>query len=279
MFALLQYHPYIILSSVGNKTLYIGLCIDILEMMAYALNFRWVNPCHAHMHLSSLWCVQMIGYIIAWISHSFVYTSHLIWIIYIILCYACCDDILYTWQVRNDFDEDVYLLCRLPRHWTYQINVKYILSIVCLRLSRFLKFFKQYVYPCVCSLPIISCGDCKNMRILSYYRHQIGYENHQQLFGVTSWISGIALSCSCHHTASAISIHYAMGCMFSRVHITLQSNCHHLFMMTSSNGNIFRVTGPLCGEFTGPGEFPAQRPVTRSFDVFFDLRPNKRLSK
>ena len=29
-------------------------------------------------------------------------------------------------------------------------------------------------------------------------------------------------------------------------------------MMTSSNGNIFRVTGPLCGKFTGPGEFPTQ---------------------
>ena len=28
-----------------------------------------------------------------------------------------------------------------------------------------------------------------------------------------------------------------------------------------------------------PGEFPAQRPVMRSFDVFFDLRLNKRLSK
>ena len=50
-------------------------------------------------------------------------------------------------------------------------------------------------------------------------------------------------------------------------------------MMTSSNGNFFRVTGPLCGEFTGPGEFPTQRPVTRSFDAFFDLRLNKRLSK
>ena len=24
------------------------------------------------------------------------------------------------------------------------------------------------------------------------------------------------------------------------------------------------------------GEFPAQRPVTRSFDIFLDLRPNKR---
>ena len=28
-----------------------------------------------------------------------------------------------------------------------------------------------------------------------------------------------------------------------------------------------------------PGEFPAQRPVTRSFDVFFNLRQNKQLSK
>ena len=39
--------------------------------------------------------------------------------------------------------------------------------------------------------------------------------------------------------------------------------------MTSSNGNIFRVTDHLCEEFTGH----------RSFDVFFDLRLNKRLSK
>ena len=52
-----------------------------------------------------------------------------------------------------------------------------------------------------------------------------------------------------------------------------------IYMMTSSNGNIFRVTGPLCGEFTSPGEFPTQRPVTRGFHVFFDLRLNKRLSK
>ena len=51
-------------------------------------------------------------------------------------------------------------------------------------------------------------------------------------------------------------------------------------MMTSSNGNIFRVTGLLCGEFTGYRWVPhTQRPVTRSFDVYFDLRLNKRLSK
>ena len=43
-------------------------------------------------------------------------------------------------------------------------------------------------------------------------------------------------------------------------------------MMTSSNENIFRVTGHLCEEFTGTGEFPAQRPVTRSFGEAGDLR-------
>ena len=52
---------------------------------------------------------------------------------------------------------------------------------------------------------------------------------------------------------------------------------HH--MMTSSNGNIFRVTGPLWGNSPVIGEFSSQRPVTRSFDVFLDLRLNKRLSK
>ena len=31
------------------------------------------------------------------------------------------------------------------------------------------------------------------------------------------------------------------------------------FMMTSSNGNIFRVTGPLCGEFTGHRWIPSTK--------------------
>ena len=43
--------------------------------------------------------------------------------------------------------------------------------------------------------------------------------------------------------------------------------------------NIFRVTDHLCGNSPVIGEFPAQRPVTRSFDVSFDLRLNQRLSK
>ena len=52
------------------------------------------------------------------------------------------------------------------------------------------------------------------------------------------------------------------------------------FRMTSSNGNNFGVTGKICaGNSPVTDKFPAQRLVTGSFDVFFDLRLNKRLSK
>ena len=50
-----------------------------------------------------------------------------------------------------------------------------------------------------------------------------------------------------------------------------------LHMMTSSNGNILLAI--FAGNSPVPVEFPAQRPVTRSFDVFFDLRLNNQLSK
>ena len=66
-----------------------------------------------------------------------------------------------------------------------------------------------------------------------------------------------------------------MGANYARFnHTTFEINIwmrraymHH--RMTSSNGNMFRVTGHL----------PAQRPVTRSFDVLFDLGLNKQLTQ
>ena len=43
---------------------------------------------------------------------------------------------------------------------------------------------------------------------------------------------------------------------------------------------IFSVLLAICaGNSPVTGEFPTQRPVTRSLDIFFDLRLNKRLSK
>ena len=50
-------------------------------------------------------------------------------------------------------------------------------------------------------------------------------------------------------------------------------------MMTSSNGKFFRVTGHLCGEFTGPRWIPHTKASDAELWCFFYLRLNKRLSK
>ena len=50
-------------------------------------------------------------------------------------------------------------------------------------------------------------------------------------------------------------------------------------MMASSNGNIFRVTGHLCGEFTGDRWIPLTKASDAELWCFLDLRLNKRLSK
>ena len=51
------------------------------------------------------------------------------------------------------------------------------------------------------------------------------------------------------------------------------------FMMTQSNGNISALLALCADNSPVTCEFPSQRPVTRSFDVFFDVRLNKQLSK
>ena len=48
--------------------------------------------------------------------------------------------------------------------------------------------------------------------------------------------------------------------------------CHQMETFSAS-------LAPCAGNSPVTGEFPTQRPLTRSFDVFFDLRLNKRLSK
>ena len=59
------------------------------------------------------------------------------------------------------------------------------------------------------------------------------------------------------------------------VHVCNESSAVYScsIMKTSSNGHLFRVTGPFCGEFL------TQRPVRRSYVVFFDPRLNKRSGK
>ena len=63
----------------------------------------------------------------------------------------------------------------------------------------------------------------------------------------------------------------------------LQSTKWHKTARTSwwrHQMDTFSALLAICaGNSPVPGEFPAQRPVTRSFDVFVHLRLNKRLSK
>ena len=63
-----------------------------------------------------------------------------------------------------------------------------------------------------------------------------------------------------HCNAKVHPKNYAYGAPFVRfyfVNLLVPSGCSSNFtMMTSPNGNIFRVTGHLCGEFTGPRWIP-----------------------
>ena len=65
-------------------------------------------------------------------------------------------------------------------------------------------------------------------------------------------------------------------------HCCLHWNCKLYQFIPWWRHQMETFSAPLAicaGNSPVPGEFPTQRPVTRSFDVYFDLRPNKRLSK
>ena len=49
------------------------------------------------------------------------------------------------------------------------------------------------------------------------------------------------------------------------------------FMMTSSNGSIFRVTGPLCGDFTGHRWIPHTKASDAELWCFLWSAPEKML--
>ena len=71
-----------------------------------------------------------------------------------------------------------------------------------------------------------------------------------------------------------------LNCLHYRLHLRVhrKKNSENLNtmrnMMTSSNGNISALLAFCAGISSVTGEFHAQRPVTRSSDVFFDLRLN-----
>ena len=59
------------------------------------------------------------------------------------------------------------------------------------------------------------------------------------------------------------------------VHVYLKDGISRLNMMTSSNGNIFRVTGLLCGEFTGYRWIPLTKAIDAEHWCFLWSAPEK----
>ena len=91
----------------------------------------------------------------------------------------------------------------------------------------------------------------------------------------TTGISAMVSRCSDESLKCCLKIKIAVW----RLRQWIGSSLIQVIMMKSSNGNIFRVTGHLCGEFTDHRWIPRTKASDGSFDVFFDLHPNKRLSK
>ena len=91
-------------------------------------------------------------------------------------------------------------------------------------------------------------------------------------------ISDVSFEGSQHCLASIWILYTLSGFNVTVLHSFIPANyaiswwCHWM--------ETFPALLALCaGNSPVTGEFPAQRPVTRSFDVFVDLRMNKRLSK
>ena len=64
---------------------------------------------------------------------------------------------------------------------------------------------------------------------------------------------------------------------FTTPFMAYHDNCNHDDVVKSEH---FKVLLAICAGYSPvTGEFPTQRPVTQSFEVFFDIRPNKRLCK
>ena len=84
----------------------------------------------------------------------------------------------------------------------------------------------------------------------------------------------LRVSLACKETTSLTA--RSMGSMLAPW--TLLSGCANTWWRHQME-TISTLLALCAGNSPVSGEFPSQRPVTRSFDVFFDLCPNKRLGK
>ena len=89
------------------------------------------------------------------------------------------------------------------------------------------------------------------------------------LLGLSWLISKIEMFLKCDNGAGRVYIFWDI----------IPSDCSMTTWWRHQMETFSALLAICAGNSPVPGEFPTQRPVTRSFDLFFDLRLNKRLSK
>ena len=115
----------------------------------------------------------------------------------------------------------------------------------------------------ILATPIITANVFRPLGLMDWY-----------WFVITSSLSGRL----CYDTACllVVMVHQNISTRWSLPSIYLG---HYPAWWRHQMETISALLAICAGNSPVPGEFPAQRPVTRSFDVFFDLCLNKRLRK
>ena len=107
------------------------------------------------------------------------------------------------------------------------------------------------------------------------YPYPSGLLHRLRMIHMTTSLSGeVHLKCigKFHHMASLS--HWSM-----RSRVACSASIHDPALRRHPTDTLFRVTGHLCGEFTGRRWIPRTKATEAELCDFFDLRLNKRLSK
>ena len=104
-------------------------------------------------------------------------------------------------------------------------------------------------------------GSAYDCRICTYFRSSGGMQ-WSHLGASSTWLHDVIANIHCRMLADAAAVVYWVQPWWRHQMVTFSA----LLALCAGNS-------PL------PGEFPSKKPVTRSFDVFFDPCLNKRLSK
>ena len=136
-----------------------------------------------------------------------------------------------------------------------------------------------YSHNCICTMHKLL--NLRTLKISTLYKHHIlQWEGRDYVDGIWQY-KVLNMKHLSFGISNLLPIHWQMCILFTEEHQERHkvqrfiNNLHkgsESFMMTSSNGKIYRLTGPGAGNSPVTGEFPSQRPVTRNFDVIFDLR-------